>query len=68
MEQNDFNTTQMDSRERLKTLYLQPGDVIAGNYEFVRELGRGGMGMVWLSHDLVPKDRVLDVSLSSGMT
>ena len=61
MEQNDFNTTQMDSRERLRTLYLQPGDVIAGNYEFVRELGRGGMGMVCLCRDLVANGRLMAV-------
>ena len=61
MEQNDFNTTQMDSRERLKTLYLQSGDVIAGNYEFVRELGRGGMGMVCLCRDLVANGRLMAV-------
>ena len=61
MEQNDFNTTQMDSRERLRNLYLQPGDIIAGNYEFVRELGRGGMGMVCLCRDLVAKGRLMAV-------
>ncbi|MBR6324935.1 MAG: protein kinase, partial [Victivallales bacterium] len=61
MEQNDFNTTQMDSRERLRTLYLQPGDVIAGNYEFVRELGHGGMGMVCLCRDLVADGRLMAV-------
>lgn len=61
MEQNDFNTTQMDSRERLKNLYLQPGDVIVGNYEFVRELGRGGMGMVCLCRDLVANGRLMAV-------
>lgn len=61
MEQNDFNTTQMDSRERLRTLYLQPGDIIAGNYEFVRELGHGGMGMVCLCRDLVANGRLMAV-------
>ncbi len=61
MEQNDFNTTQMDSRERLRTLYLQPGDIIAGNYEFVRELGHGGMGRVYLCRDIVAKGRLMAV-------
>ena len=61
MEQNDFITTQMDSRERLRTLYLQPGDIIAGNYEFVRELGHGGMGMVCLCRDLVADGRLMAV-------
>ena len=61
MEQNDFNTTQMDSRERLRTLYLQPGDIIAENYEFVRELGHGGMGMVCLCRDLVANGRLMAV-------
>ena len=61
MESNDLNITQMDSRDRLRTLYLQPGDVIAGNYEFVRELGSGGMGMVCLCRDLVAGGRLMAV-------
>ena len=61
MEKNDFNTTRMDSRERLRTLYLQPGDIIAGSYEFVCELGHGGMGMVCLCRDLVANGRLMAV-------
>ncbi len=51
MEQNDFKTTRMDSRERLKNQCFLPGDLIAGRYEFVRWLGQGGMGKVCLCKD-----------------
>ena len=43
MESDEFKQTGLDSREWLRTLYLQPEDIIAGNYEFIHELGRGGM-------------------------
>ena len=61
MEQNDFNTTQMDSQNRLRNLYFQPGDTIAGRYEYVRELGHGGMGRVYLCRDTMANGRLMAV-------
>ena len=56
-QENNYKTTKMDSHERLRNLYFQPGDVIAGRYEFVRELGRGGMGCVFLCRDMRADNR-----------
>ena len=61
MEQNDFKTTQMDSRDRLRNLYFLLGDAIAGRYEFVRELGHGGMGRVYLCRDTMANGRLMAV-------
>lgn len=31
-------------------MILEPGTVIAGRFRLIRELGRGGMGSVWIAH------------------
>jgi serine/threonine protein kinase len=48
---------------------FQPGTILAGRYQVRRELGRGGMGVVYLCRDLVHDERVAVKLLSRpGMT
>ena len=56
MERENYKVTQMDSQERFRNLCFQPGDIIAGRYEFIRTLGRGAMGIVMLCKDKTADD------------
>ena len=57
MEQDDYKETQADSRKRRQNQDFRIGDLIAGRYEFVCDLGRGGMGNVYLCRDLLVQCR-----------
>ncbi|HKO91740.1 MAG TPA: serine/threonine-protein kinase, partial [Polyangiaceae bacterium] len=41
-----------DPAGRVAPLRGAPGQILAGKYELVREIGRGGMGIVWLAERL----------------
>lgn len=47
---------------------LQPGQMVAGKYEFIDELGRGGLGIVFAARDIVLGRRVaLEVLLPDAL-
>jgi eukaryotic-like serine/threonine-protein kinase len=41
----------------------QPGDVLAGRYKLVEEIGEGGMGTVWMAQQTEPVKRLVAVKL-----
>lgn len=58
---DDFGNTMPDSRERRRRLQFLPSDMVADRYEYVRELGRGGMGVVMLCLDKMAGNREMAV-------
>ncbi|MFZ4593781.1 MAG: serine/threonine protein kinase [Verrucomicrobiaceae bacterium] len=49
--------------------YLKPGALVFHNrYRLIKEIGRGGMGVVWLAEDVHLKDRKLALKFPIGIT
>ena len=61
MEIDDFKGTMPDSERRRRQLRFLPGDMIGERYEYVRDLGRGGMGVVMLCRDSMAGNREMAV-------
>ncbi len=48
---------------------LQPGEIIGGTYRLERQLGKGGMGEVWLArHTLLDENRAIKIVLGEIAT
>ena len=60
------NTTADTGGLTLVTISLPPGAVLANRYQILRSLGRGGMGALYLAHDLRFARRLVVLNKDKG--
>ncbi len=60
---NEFAPTLMESVSSANHCYVGPGTVLAGRYQLLRQIGRGGMGVVWIAEQNEPVSRRVAIKL-----